>query len=133
MTDTTLSKSAVTLIAAATSNTSGSTTRGVADMRTSLGGLLTVKTNNAGTLGVAAEVRVLASHNTGATPTAASAGTEWKTLQVWGTGTVSGTTNEWSYDVPQGVQHLEVEITGNTTSTVTCEAFLSRNDKAVSV
>lgn len=132
-TTTTLNKSVVTLIAASTSNAAGGTTRGTADMRTSLGGLLTIKTNNAGTLGAQAEARILVAHNTGTTPTAASAGADWKTVYVVGTGTTTGVTNEWNYDVPQGVQHLEVEITGNTTNAVTCEAFLSRNDSAVSV
>lgn len=133
MTDTTLSKSVVTLIAAATSNAATATTRGTADMRTSLGGFITIKLNNAGTLGAQAEARILIAHNTGATPTAASAGTDWKTVYVVGNGTVSGTTGEWSWDVPQGIHHIEVEVTGNTTNAVTCEAFLSRNDKAVSV
>ena len=133
MTDTTLSKSVVTLIAAATSNAAGGTTRGTADMRTALGGLLTIKVNNAGTLGAQAEARILIAHDTGATPAAASAGAAWKTVYVVGNGTVSGTTGEWNYDVPQGVQHIEVEVTGNTTNSVTCEAILSRNDKAVSV
>ena len=133
MTDTTLSKSVVTLIAAATSNAAGGTTRGTADMRTALGGLLTIKVNNAGTLGAQAEARILIAHDTGATPAAASAGAAWKTVYVVGNGTVSGTTGEWNYDVPQGVQHIEVEVTGNTTNAVTCEAILSRNDKAVSV
>ena len=122
MTDTTLSKTVVTLIAAATSNAATATTRGTADLRTALGGLLTIKLNNAGTLGAQAEARILIAHNTGATPTAASAGAD---ASPWSN---SGTTN-----VPQGTMHLEVEVTGNTTNAVTCEAFLSRIDKAVSV
>ena len=133
MTDTTLSKSSVTLIAAGTSNAAGAITRGVADMRSSLGGLLTIKLTNAGPLGAPAEARILASHNTGATPAAASAGADWKTGPVYGSGTASGATSEWWYEVPQGLQHIEVEVAGNTTNAVTCEAFLSRSDKAVSV
>lgn len=133
MSTTTLVKAARTLIAAGTSNAAGATTRGTVDMRTDMGGLLTIKTNNAGTLGVQAEARVLIAHNAGATPTAASAGTDWKTVYVLGTGTVSGTTNEWSYRVPADVMHLEVEITGNTTNAVTCEAFMSETVSAVSV
>lgn len=133
MSTTTLVKAARTLIAAGTSNAAGATTRGTVDLRTAGGGLLTIKTNNAGTLGVQAEARVLIAHNTGATPTAASAGADWKTIYVLGTGTVSGTTNEWSYRVPADVMHLEVEITGNTTNAVTCEAFMSETVSAVSV
>lgn len=134
MSTTTLTKAVKTLIAAATSNAAGATTRGTADLRTSQGSLLTIKTNNAGTLGVQAEVRILIAHNTGATPTAASAGADWKTVYVFGTGVTSGVTNEFpSYRVPAEVMHLEVEITGNTTNAVTCEAFLSEISTAVSV
>jgi len=129
---TTLTKGANTLIAANTSNAAGATTRGVADMRNSMGGLLTIKMINAGTLGVQAEARVLISHDTGVTPAAASAGLDWKTIYRVGNGLVSGTTGEWSYTVPTGVQHIEVEITGNTTNAVTCEAFLSQVTNATS-
>lgn len=132
MSTTTITKTPRTLIAAGTSNAAGATTRGVVDLRTAQGGLLTIKTNNAGTLGAQAEVRVLIAHNAGATPAAASAGADWKTVYVLGTGLVSGVTNEWSYRVGPEVMHLEVEITGNTTNAVTCEAFLSEITNAVS-
>jgi len=133
MTTTTLTKTPRTVIAAGTSNAAGATTRGTVDLRTAQGGLLTMKTNNAGTLGVQAEVRILIAHNGGETPEAGSAGAVWKTVYVLGTGVVSGTTNEWSYRVPADVMHLEVEVTGNTTNAVTCEAFLSETTNAVSV
>ena len=134
MSTTTLTKAVRTLIAAGTSNAAGATTRGVVDLRTAQGGLLTIKTNNTGTLGVQAEVRVLIAHNSGATPAAASAGADWKTVYVWGTGTVSGVTNEFPpFRVGPEVMHLEVEVTGNTTNAVTCEAFLSEISNAVSV
>lgn len=133
MSTTTLVKAARTLIAAGTVNAAAGTTRGVVDLRTSQGGLLTMKTVNGGTLGAQAEVRILIAHSTGASPAAASAGIDWKTVYVLGTGTVSGTVNEWSYRVPSDVMHLEVEVTGNTTNSVTCEAFLSETVNAVSV
>ena len=133
MSTTTLVKAARTLIAAGTSNAAGATTRGTVDMRTDMGGLLTIKTNNAGTLGAQAAARVLIAHNAGATPTAASAGADWKTVYVLGTGVVSGTTNEFPpFRVGPEVMHLEVEVTGNTTNAVTCEAFLSEISNAVS-
>ena len=133
MSTTTLTKAVRTLIAAGTSNAAGATTRGTVDMRTAQGGLLTIKTSNTGTLGVQAEVRVLIAHNAGATPTAASAGADWKTVYVLGTGVVSGTTNEFPpFRVGPEVMHLEVEVTGNTTNAVTCEAFLSEISNAVS-
>jgi len=133
MSTTTLTKSVKTLIAASTSNAAGATTRGTADMRTAMGGMLTIKLNNSGALGVQAEARILIAHNTGATPTAGSAGADWKTVYRVGNGIVSGTTGEWSYNVPAGVQHIEVEVTGNTTNAVTCEAYLSETSNAVSV
>lgn len=133
MSTTTLTKSVVTLIAAATSNTAGSTTRGTADLRTSLGGVLTIKLTNGGTgPTVQAVANILIAHNTGSTPTAASAGTDWKTIFSVGNGTANSAVGEWSYQVPAGAMHLEVEVTGNTGQTVTCEAFLSRMDSAAS-
>lgn len=133
MTTTTLTKAVRTLVAAGTSNAAGATGLGAPqDLRTALGGLLTIKTNNSGTLGAQAVVSILAAHNAGSTPAAAIAGTDWKTLYQVGTGTVSGTTNEWSYRVPEGVMHLNVVITGNTTSAVTWEAFLSEVSSAAS-
>ena len=134
MSTTTLTKAPRTLIADGTSNAAGATTRGVVDLRTAQGGLLTIKTNNTGTLGVQAEVRILIAHNAGATPAAGSAGADWKTVYVWGTGVVSGVTNEFPpFRVGPEVMHLEVEVTGNTTNAVTCEAFLSEISNAVSV
>jgi hypothetical protein len=133
MTTTTLTKSVQTVIAAATSNAATATTRGTVDLRTSIGGILTIKLNNAGTLGVQAVANILIAHNTGTTPTAASAGADWKTVYSVGNGIVSGTTGEWNYNIPASAMHLEVEVTGNTTNAVTCEAFVSRLDSASSV
>ena len=133
MTTTTLTKAVRTLIAAATSNAAGATLLGTpVDLRSALGGLLTIKTSNSGTLGAQAVVSILAAHNTGTSPTAAVAGTDWKTLYQVGTGLVSGTVNEWSYRVPEGVMHVNVVITGNTTNAVTCEALLSEVSSAAS-
>ena len=135
MSTTTLVKAARTVIPAGSSNAggAGNFTRGTVDLRTAQGGLLTIKTTNTGVLGAQAEVRVLIAHNAGATPAAASAGADWKTVYVLGTSVVSGVTNEWSYRVPADAMHLEVEITGNTTNAVTCEAYLSEISSAVSV
>ncbi len=134
MATTTLTKAVRTIIATGTTNTAGAGnfTRGTADLRTALGGLLTIKINNAGAMATQAEARILVAHNAGATPTPASAGVEWKTVYVVGNGLVSNTTGEWSYRVPEGTMHLEVEINGNTTSNVTCEAFLSEVSSAAS-
>ena len=126
MTTATATKAARTLIAAATSNAAGATTRGTVDLRTAFGGLLTIKLTNGGTgPTLQAEARVLVAHNTGSTPTAAGAGADWKTIYVVGNGTAANTVGEWSIPIDQSVMHCEVEITGNTGQAVTCEAFLS--------
>lgn len=126
MSTTTLTKTARTLIAAATSNSAGSTTRGTVDLRTASGGMLTIKlTNGATGPTVQATANVLIAHNAGATPTAASAGADWKTIWAIGGGTANNLVTEQSMAVDAGVMHLEVEVTGNTGQAVTCEAYLS--------
>lgn len=126
MTTTTLTKTPRTLISAGTSNGAGSTTRGTVDLRAKHGGLLTVKiTNGATGPTVQATCNILVAHNSGSTPTAASAGTDWKTIWSFGGGTTNSAITEQSMDVPAGAMHLEVEVTGNTGQAVTCEAFLS--------
>lgn len=119
-----LSKTARTIVASA-SNTAGSTTRGTIDLETTYGGMLTMKITNGGTgPTVQCEGRVLVAHNA-TLPTAASAGTDWKTVYVFGGGTTNSAVTEMSYLVDPSVMALEVEFTGNTGQTVTVEAFLS--------
>lgn len=125
MSTTTLTKAARTLVASA-SNAAGATTRGTRDLRTSQGGLLTGKITN-GATGPSAqcEMRVLVAHNDGTTPTAASAGADWKTVARFGGGTTANAVTEFSYVVDPGIQHIEVEFTGNTGQAVTVEAAMS--------
>lgn len=126
MSTTTPVKTARTLIAAATSNAAAATTRGTLDLRTTHGGMLTIKlTNGATGPTVQATANVLVAHNAGATPTAASAGVDWKTLWSFGGGVTASAITEQSIAVDAGVMHLEVEVTGNTGQAVVCEAFLS--------
>lgn len=120
-----LTKVPVTVIAAGTINAAASTTRGTADLRSSYGGILTIKLYNQGALGVQAVANVLMAHTNGATPAPASAGVDWKTIFSVGNGTTSGTTGEWSMPIDPSINHLEVEVTGNTTNGVTCEAFIT--------
>lgn len=121
-----LTKTPATIISAATSNGAGSTTRGTVDLRSVYGGILTAKITNGGTgPTVQAQANVLIAHNSGATPTAASAGTDWKTVASWVNGTAANTIGEWSMVVDPSVTHLEVEVTGNTVQAVTCEAFIT--------
>lgn len=125
MTTTTLTKTPRTLVASG-SNAAGATTRGTLDLRTAQGGLLTLKiTNGATGPTVQCQANILAAHNSGSTPTAASAGTDWKTLWSVGGGTTANAITEQSMEVGPGVMHLEVEFTGNTGQAVTVEAYLS--------
>ena len=128
----TATKNPRTLIAAATSNTAGSTTRGTLDLRTTFGGLLTIKLTNGGTgPTIQAQANVLVAHNSGSTPTAGSAGTDWKTLASFGGGTTASAVTEQAIIIDQSVMHLEVEVTGNTGQAVVCEAFLSEMTNVV--
>jgi hypothetical protein len=122
----TATKTVTTLVAAATSNAAGATTRGTVDLRTALGGIVTYKMTNGGTgPTVQAVANLLVAHNTGATPTAGSAGTDWKTIYQVGNGVVASTIGEWSYTFGPEVMHLEIEFTGNTAQAVVVEAFVS--------
>lgn len=134
MTTTTLVKTPRTIIAAATSNAAAATTRGTLDLRTAQGGGLTIKVTNGGTgPTVQASVNVLVAHNSGTTPTAASAGTDWKTIWSFGCGTTASAVTEQFIEIGPSIMHLEVEVTGNTGQAVTCEAFFSEITSASSV
>lgn len=135
MTTTTLTKTPRTLIASGTSNAvSPAATRGTADLRTAQGGLLTVKiTNGATGPTVPATVSILIAHDAGATPTAASAGADWKTIWSFVASTGNNVVTEQSITIDPAVMHLEVEVTGNTAQAVTCEAYLSEITSSVTV
>ena len=120
-----LTKTPVTLIASGTVNAAAGTTRGTADLRQSYGGMLTIKLTNNGALGAQAVANVLLAHTDGATPAAGSAGVDWKTLFSVGNGTITGTVGEWSVPIDPSINHIEVEVTGNTTNGVTCEAIIT--------
>jgi len=118
-------KNARTLVTSST-NTAGSTTRGTLSLGTALGGVLTAKVTNGATgPTVGCTVNILVAHN-GTAPTAASAGTDWKTVYTY----TAGTTNSAVYEVPPyvfgpEVMSIEVEFTGNTAQSVTVESFVS--------
>lgn len=132
MTTTTVTNTVQTLIAAGTSNAAAATTRGVVDLRGKLGGILTMKiTNGATGPTVQAEGRVLIAHNEASTPTAASAGANWKTIWRFGGGTTANAITEQSYEFGPGIMHMEVEFTGNTVQGVTVEAILSEITNSV--
>jgi hypothetical protein len=115
MTATTAVKSAATLV-----------TRGVIDLRTAHGGILTMRIFNGPTGPTAAcEGRVLIAHDAGSTPTPDYAGGVWKSAWKFSGGTGSSTDTERIFEVPPGVMHLEVEFFGNTGQAVFVEASMS--------
>lgn len=112
-------------VLASTTNTAGSTQRATRDMRNKHGGLLTMKITNGGTgPTVQCEGRVLVAHDSGTTPTAASAGSVWKTIFVFGGGTANSAVTEQHVVLPPCC-HVEVEFTGNTGQSVTVEADIT--------
>jgi hypothetical protein len=120
-----LTKTARTLVASA-ANAAGATTRGRLDMNAVQGGgFLTIKMTNGGT-GPTTQClcNILIAHNT-TLPTAASAGTDWKTIASYGGGTVASYPTEIGISIDPSIMCLEVEFTGNTGQSVTVEAYLS--------
>jgi len=116
------------IIAEATSNTAGSTTRGRLDVRGDDGGYVHIKLTNGGTgPTIAATASILVADTDGTQPAAASAGADWKTV-VSGisAGTAVNAVREYVWYYGPGVAHLEVEVTGNTGQAVTCEATAFR-------
>ena len=134
MTTTTYTKTARTLIAAATSCTAGGNQRAALDVKTVLGGLLTAKiTNGATPPTVQAQVNIYAAHNA-TTPATGTEGTDWKLVATLGGGGVTASAvTPFSYDLPAGMMQLQVEVIGNTGQAVTCEAYLSEITSATSV
>jgi hypothetical protein len=115
-------KVAATLVASI-SNAAASTTRGTLDIRGKVGVFITMKIANGATGPTAQCVcNILVSHATGATPTAASAGANWKTYWSFGGGTVENAVTEQTTWI-EGVQHVAIEYTGNTAQAVTVEAL----------
>jgi hypothetical protein len=132
MSTTTVTNAAVTLVAAGTSNAAAGTTRSTPySLVGKLGGIVTMKIINGGTgPTLQCEGRVLIAHNA-TTPSAGSAGADWKTLWVFGGGTTLNAITEQSWEFGPGVMQLEIEFTGNTVQPVTVEAYLSEVTNSV--
>lgn len=119
----TASKNPRTIIASVSQAANG-TNRGRLDLQTALGGVVTLKITNSGSLGAQCEGRILIAHNA-TMPAAAAAGPDWKTVYRVGNGLTSGTVGEWSYIFGPEIMCLEVEFTGNTTNACVVEAYAS--------
>lgn len=89
-------------------------------------------TNGATAPTVACECRVLVSHNSGSTPTAASNGAEWKQVYKFTGGTVASAITEQHFRI-EGGMHVEVEFAYNTAQAVTVEALMTVDTNAVTV
>jgi hypothetical protein len=118
---------AVATLIASTSNAAGSNfQRGTLDCRELDGGVITMKVTNGGTgPTLPCQVRVLMAHDTGATPTAAAAGTVWKTRYLAASDSVNSSVREFSFEFNPGYSHIEVEMGGNTGQAVTVEAMVT--------
>lgn len=126
-----LSKTARTLVAAATSNAAAGVTRGTIDLEATYGGMLTLKMINGATgPTVQCVANVLISHNA-TLPAAASAGADWKTMYMVGGGVVANAVTELAIPIDSSIMALEVEFIGNTGQAVVVEAFLSELTSAV--
>ena len=120
-----ITKTARTLVSAATSNAAGTATRGRLDMNSVYGGFLTVKITNGGTgPTIQCQANIMIAHNA-SLPAAGFAGADWKTIASYGGGTTAGTITEQSMPIDPSIMCLEVEFYGNTGQAVTVEAYLS--------
>ena len=108
-------KALSTIIAAATSNTAGSTTTGTAvNLTTAYGAFITGLITNGGTgPTVAATAFIEVSGNN----------TDWKEAARMAGDTAANSITPFSYEVSSGVMYARVRVNGNTGTAVTCEAF----------
>ncbi len=117
-------------IAEGTTNTAGSTQRGAVDVRGCDAGTVFVKiTNGATGPTVQAEARIMIADTDGTTPATGAAGADWKTVVSGITpGTGNNAVREFAWPFGPGMAtHIQVEITGNTGQSVTCEALVIEN------
>lgn len=121
-------KSAITLIAAGTAVVPGTPQRATVDVKTALGGRITIRMTN-GATGPNAQCvcTITQAHTDGATPAAAAAGAVWKpTGYSLGNGLLDNTDTFFPvFEFGPGIQHLQVEFAGNTAQNITVEAFLT--------
>jgi hypothetical protein len=95
------------------------------DLTSKYGGIVTFKMTNGGTgPTVQCVCNILIAHNS-TTPSAGSAGTDWKTVASYGGGTTLSLVTEGSHIIDPSVMQLEIEFTGNTGQAVTVEAYFS--------
>lgn len=104
-----------TIIAAATSNTAGSTTTGTAvDLTTKYGAFITGLLTNGGTGPTIAPTAIVE---------VSGDNTNWKEAYRVAGDTTASSATPFSYEVSPAVMYVRVRVTGNTGQTITCEAF----------
>jgi hypothetical protein len=104
-----------TLVAAATSNTAGSTTNGTTwNLTTALGGVMTANVTNGATgptIGCDFVVQV------------SGDGTNWKEFSRQTAPTANNGSYSFAVELPPGVMYARPSFQGNTGQPITCEAF----------
>ena len=126
----TIVKAARTLIAAGTTLVPGTPQRAAIDLRTSLGGAVTIRMTNGPTGPTAQAVcTIMQAHNDGATPATGAAGATWKpTGYTVGNGVLANTDTFFpAFRFGPEIQHLQVQFDGNTAQNATVEAFMTEN------
>lgn len=120
----TITTTIAAIIAEATSNAAGATTRGAVDVSGSDGGRVHLRIANGGTGPTAQAVAsVMISDVTGSLPATGAAGATWKVAATAITpGTAASAVRDYVWEFGPGHTHIQVEVTGNTGQAVTCEA-----------
>ena len=117
------------VVVASTTNAAGATTRGAIDVRNRDGGVITLRVTNGSTgPNASTMMRIMYSHNTGATPSTDAEGTEWKVATIFFSNLGNNEVTSRSFEFGPAVQHVQVEFTGNTGQGVTVEAIASTVD-----
>ena len=120
-----ITKTPRTIVSSQTRTAGGASVRGTIDLETAYGGFLTLKITN-GATGPAAQCvgKVLIAHNS-TLPSAAAAGTDWKTIYTIGGGLTANAVTEIGIPIDPSIMALEIEFDGNTSQDVTVESFMS--------
>lgn len=114
------------VVQTSTSNAASAILRSsVVDLRTKLGGYLTIKMTT-GTAPTAQCVSTLLIAHSATVETAAAEGLIWKQYPFsFGSGILASTSTSQGVSLDQSVMQFYVEFTGNTGQAVTCEAYFS--------
>lgn len=100
--------------------------RGAIDLRTTFGGLMTVKMTNGGTgPTVPLSAILMVAHDTGTLNATGAAGAVWKTIDKRTHVATASAVGEFVFEIPPSVMQAQIEFSGNTAQAVTAEALFS--------